>query len=273
MTIKSVAPYTTVLHEGNAYWMARLCKEIYLKTSADNELPDESSILASIKGDDNGFISVFAVDKNSAQGALIEHQDYLCLTFRGTNEVADWLDNINAFCTRQLFGEFHRGFWQSTEDVWPLLIEQYQLCQAQKKRPVFITGHSLGGAMATIAAAKFIQLDQAFTSVYTFGQPRVLSRDTARIYNIECKSRSFRFHNNNDIVTRVPARFMGYSHGGSYLYITQEQTIKSEAGFWFKFIDHFDGAFNALREQGIDAIADHDMHHYLEAVEKWDIET
>ena len=73
--------------------------------------------------------------------------------------------------------------------------------------------------MATIAAAKFIHEDMPFTSVYTFGQPRAMTRDTSRIFNMECKSRFFRFHNNNDLVTRVPARVMGYSHVGSYMYI------------------------------------------------------
>ena len=48
---------------------------------------------------------------NSAQGALIEHEDYLCMAFRGTDELGDWLDNINAFSTEVLFGKFHRGFW------------------------------------------------------------------------------------------------------------------------------------------------------------------
>lgn len=141
----------------------------------------------------------------------------------------------------------------------------------RKKRPFFITGHSLGGAMATIAAARFIQQDRPFTSVYTFGQPRALTRDTARIFNIECKDRYFRFHNNNDIVTRVPARVMGYSHIGSYLYISQEQEPNRGSGFWFRFVDYVDGALSAIKEKGIDAVEDHDMGKYLSAVQKWDL--
>ena len=96
-------------------------------------------------------------------------------------------------------------------------------------------------------------------------------RETAQIFNMECKSRFFRFHNNNDIVTRVPARLMGYSHVGSYLYISEEKEIHQQPGFWFRFVDYVDGALNDLRTKGIDAITDHDMKEYLEAVEKWDI--
>ena len=201
MTNKQVSPYKTELDAGNAYWMARLSKEVYLKRSEDNQAPDEDSILANLKKEDGKFISVLGIDKNSAQAALIEHESFLCIAFRGTDELADWLDNINAFSTKALFGEFHRGFWNSVEDVWRPINDKFRFLQQERKRPLFITGHSLGGAMATIAAAKLAHEDKPFTSVYTFGQPRALTRETAQIFDAECKSRFFRFHNNNDLVT------------------------------------------------------------------------
>lgn len=115
--MKKVSPYKTTLDSGNAYWMARLAKEVYLPKSANNQTPDEDAILQNLKQDDDQFISVLEVDKNSAQAALFEHEEYLCMAFRGTNELADWLDNINAFSTKVLFGEFHRGFWNSIENA------------------------------------------------------------------------------------------------------------------------------------------------------------
>ena len=124
--------------------------------------------------------------------------------------------------------------------------------------------------MATIAAAKLIHEDKPFTSVYTFGQPRALSRETAQIFNVESKSRFFRFHNNNDIVTRVPARLMGYSHVGSYLYITEEKEIHQEVGFWFRFLDKIEGVIKDIKESGFDSIKDYDMNEYLKAIKKWD---
>ena len=270
---KKVAPYETKLHEGNAYWMARLSKEVYEKTSEDDESPNEEKILKNLQGCDSNFISVHGANKNSAQAALIEHEEFLCMAFRGTDELADWLDNINAFSTKKLFGEFHRGFFKSVEDVWEPIDDKFRELQGQKKRPLFITGHSLGGAMATIAAAKFIHEDKPFTSVYTFGQPRALTRDTARIFNMECSSRFFRFHNNNDLVTRVPARLMGYSHVGSYFYISKEKKICQDVGRWFKFVDSVSGAFEAAKKEKFDGIDDHDMGKYLEAIEKWDMHT
>lgn len=270
--MQKVSPYKTKLDAANAYWMARISSEVYLRKSDKDPSPDEIKILKNLQQDDEKFISVYGVDKNSAQGIIVEHEDYLCLAFRGTDELADWLDNINAFAVDRLFGEFHQGFWKSLDDIWSPLYQQIIDLQVLSKRPIFITGHSLGGAMATIAAAKLIHEDKPFTNVYTFGQPRAMTRATSRLFNAECKSRFFRFHNNNDLVTRVPARFMGYSHIGSYLYISQEGIINQDSGFWFRFLDYVDGAFNAVQEKGLDGIEDHAMGNYLKFIIDWQLD-
>ena len=205
--MKTIEPYKTSLSPNNAYWMARLAKVAYAHLPSGH--PDEANILQDLKDEDQQFISVTGTSKDTAQAILVEHNDYFCLAFRGTNELADWLDNLNAFPEKILFGEFHRGFVRSVDDVWAPLFNKYLELRVQKKRPMFLTGHSLGGAMAAIAAAKFIHKALPFTSVYTFGQPRSMTRETARIFNAEAKSQFFRFQNNNDLVTRAPARLHG----------------------------------------------------------------
>lgn len=267
----SISEYKTGLDQGNAYWMAKISTEVYLQQSKTDQNPNELKILENLNKEDPAFISVTGESVNSAQAILVEHERYYCMAFRGTNEVADWLDNINVFPVKELFGEFHRGFWQSVEDVWETIFSTYHQLNQKKKRPLFLTGHSLGGAMATIAAARLVQLDLPFTSVYTFGQPRTMTRHTSRIFNMECKSRFYRFHNNNDLITRVPTRLMGYSHVGNYLYISSEQTIHEESGFWFRFLDLVDGAIEAVREKGLDGFEDHRMENYLVSIKNWQL--
>lgn len=266
--MKSVEPYKTVLSGNNAYWMARIAKAVYTKVPGGVN-PDKTKIRDDLKSEDPKIINVEETSKNSAQAALIEHEDYICIAFRGTDEIKDWLDNLNAFQERALFGGFHRGFWHSLHDVWTPLYDHYQELRSKKKRPLFLTGHSLGGAMATVGAAKLIHEDRPFTSVYTFGQPRAVTHDTARIFNVEASGRYFRFQNNNDMVTRVPGRLMGYSHVGSCLYISEEKKIHKDPGFWFRFLDSVDGAIEAVRETGIDAVEDHSMDDYLGAIAEW----
>jgi triacylglycerol lipase len=268
-----IEPYKTRFSHSNAYWMARLAQSAYV-CRGNSTAPDEGGILADLRAEDPEFLSIAGIDKSSSQAVLIEHQDYWCFAFRGTDEMRDWLDNINAFPTRALFGEFHRGFAQSTEDVWEPLFERYQAGRqadrrAARPRPVFLTGHSLGGAMATVAAAKLLHVDHPFTSVYTFGQPRTMTLETARIFNSEAKDRFFRFQNNGDIVTRVPSRLMGYSHVGTCLYIAQDKQIHDDIGFWFRFLDTLEGAVEAAIDTRLDAVEDHAMSDYLSAILAW----
>ena len=265
---KVIQPYKTTLNSGNAYWMARLSKEIYTEVSESNA-PDGGKILKSLQADDSGFLSVFPIDKGNVEAALVEHEEYLCMVFRGTDEIKDWIDNINASLVEKLFGGFHKGFWEATEEVWSDLKPEYQKKREKKRLSLFITGHSLGGAMATIAAAKLIQSDQPFISVYTFGQPRAMNQDAARIFNTKCKDRFFRFQNNNDVVTRVPVRRTGYSHVGNTLYISKEKKIHDNPGVEFKFLDTIDGYEEALKAKRIDAIEDHKMDYYLAAIDGW----
>lgn len=260
-----VKPYRTTLDHGNAYWMARLASAIYLGTTK----PDEQRILKDLKSEDPAFLSVYGVSKNSAQAALVEHENYLALVFRGTDELSDWIDNINSFPEQALFGAFHRGFLHSVMDIWDELFARYKELNQRKPRGLFLTGHSLGGAMATVATSILIQQDETFTSTYTFGQPRAATRAASRIYNVEAGAKTFRFQNNNDLVTRAPARIMGYSHVGTYLYITQKQQILQDPGRWLEFLDNVSGAMESLNEIGIDGVVDHGMQHYLAAVRAW----
>lgn len=264
---REVSPYTTSLYSGNAYWMARLASKVYTD--------DVREILDDLSNEDANFIEVYPYNQVSSQAILVEHDQYFCMAFRGTDELADWIDNINSHPTKELFGEFHRGFWNAIDRIWSQIFDDYKrLNNKIQKKPLFLTGHSLGGAMAIIAASKLIHIDQPFISVYTFGQPRAMTHPTARIFNNECKSRCFRFNNNNDLVTRAPSRLMGYSHVGTYLHITEDKRIEPELGLWYRFVDNVNGALDALRKaveekEGIDFVQDHDMSDYLSAIGSW----
>ncbi|MDE5073843.1 MAG: lipase family protein [Trichodesmium sp. St5_bin8] len=269
--LRTIEPYKTFLIKNNAYWMARISDLTYC--CGQDSKPDEEKIIADLKAEDKKFISVTGESKNSSQAILVKHEDYLCMGFRGTDELKDWLYNINVKRKKMLFGKFHAGFANSLKDVWKPLFNKYQELRQKKKRPLFLTGHSLGGSIATVAAARLIHQDLPFISVYTFGQPRTVDRRTARVFNAEAKSRFFRFHNNNDIITRVPSRTAGYSHVGTCVYVTQEITLHVDPGFWFRFVDGIDGVVNDISKLSIDFITDHDMGKYLSAVKSWNLIT
>jgi len=203
---------------------------------------------------------------------VIRHEHCIVIAFRGTDEAADWLDNVNALSVDHALGEVHRGFQAALMDIWPQMkstIRAFQPPGDSPRLPIWITGHSLGGALAVLAAAQLIDEDSPFYGVYTFGQPRVGDRTFSRIYNVEAASRTYRFQNNNDIVTRIPARVMGYSHVGKFVYISDKKKLSTDSGAWFRFLDSVRGVVNNIGDLGLDGVDDHAMHHYLKAITDW----
>ena len=81
--------------------------------------------------------------------------------------------------------------------------------QLKVRKDVYMTGHSLGAAMATIAATRYQPIE-----LFTFGSPRVGGSKFIR--NIKCPH--LRFMNNNDIVCRIPPAWLGFRHHGDMIY-------------------------------------------------------
>jgi hypothetical protein len=84
----------------------------------------------------------------------------------------------------------------------------------------YITGHSLGGALAQIASAALNRDNLA--ACYTFGSPRV---GTAG-FDEQVKCPHYRVINNWDLVPALPvASFRGYSHNGDPRLLTPKRLV------------------------------------------------
>ena len=268
LDVKECKPSRTGYTPNNAFCMATIAKLVYMKR--DSGEPDKDAILEDLRLLDEGFEEVAPFDRNSSQSILVRHKRYAVAAFRGTDELADWWDNLKAISVSHPLGSVHQGFQDALMDVWPAMRTKLREFRNNTRGlPLWLTGHSLGGAMATLAAAQLIHADEPFYGVYTFGQPRCGSRDFARTFNNEAKDRFFRFQNNSDIVTRAPARIMGYSHVGRFIHISSDGDLDWDIGWWYQFVDTVKGAVDDLGEKGIDAVKDHEMDEYLGAIKKW----
>ncbi len=103
----------------------------------------------------------------------------------------------------------HSGFLEEINKLWNSIsadIKQYA-----STIPVWVTGHSLGGAMATLAGMKY-----KFEAVTTFGEPRV-----GRKINLAFQAKNHvRYVNGNDPVTKLPPKFFSYyQHHGDKISI------------------------------------------------------
>ena len=113
--------------------------------------------------------------------------------------LGNWVTNFNLGARAR---DVHRGFEDAVDAVWS------DVAAALKgaEQPLFITGHSLGGALAIIAAERLRrELKIEATAVYTFGAPRVGSAAFAGSYNAcGLGDRSYRLIHGLDIVPTLP---------------------------------------------------------------------
>ena len=104
------------------------------------------------------------------------------LIFRGTMTTRELLRDFSINLSRYPYaalGKVHDGFVQVYDKFRPAILDS--LSRAGSGKRLFIAGHSLGAALATLAAPD-ICLSTAFTSpvVYTYGSPRVGDRGVRR---------------------------------------------------------------------------------------------
>jgi triacylglycerol lipase len=102
------------------------------------------------------------------------NDDVTVIAFRGTNlgEGADWIVNLNFVFTNDADrGMFHPGFAGAYA---PMKDEVELLVGVARPKYLWITGHSLGGALAAICAFEMTERNIGHvTDVMTFGQPMV----------------------------------------------------------------------------------------------------
>ncbi|WP_134704863.1 lipase family protein [Ammoniphilus sp. YIM 78166] len=142
-------------------------------------------------------------------GYIAESDEEIIVAFRGTE--TNW-DRLTDLSTRPVSfpfvpqgGEVARGFLILYRLIRFQLGNTLGKLSSQKR--LFVTGHSLGGALATMAALD-IAVNTKFKRpiVYTFASPRVGTSTFADTYNriVKC---SFRIYNVNDLIPRLPLNF------------------------------------------------------------------
>ncbi|MCM8540965.1 MAG: lipase family protein [Lentisphaeraceae bacterium] len=181
---------------------------------------------------DNVFIEGFDTDFLSRKGTQCHvHAKPGCVivAFRGTQEIEDILTDISAFkkFKKELSGKIHSGFYQAFLDIYPQLEKCLSIYKA-KRQPVIFTGHSLGGALALLAAKWWYDFGGIVARVVTFGCPRVYVKDSARFYDLN--SLTFRYEASGDIIPHLPLLLMGYAHVGSCIYLSDHKILQHT---WF----------------------------------------
>lgn len=169
-----------------------------------------------------GFESAALMLEGSMAGYFLKIEDQAVIVFRGTDDLNDWLANLDTDIAKTGSGLAHRGFYSSYQD---LASQVYTLLNKTEVKRVWITGHSLGGALAVMCGLDLADRDDvAIDGLITFGQPMVAKPDLAKRIEELLPGRYVHYVNQKDVVTRIPP---GFEHCGSVVWYKGDEVRRS----------------------------------------------
>lgn len=150
------------------------------------------------------------------RGVIVRKSNATIVAFAGTDPL-HLLNWISDFSLGRPKASVHAGFEDAAQAVWGDVRDA--LTAAQKNTsPIFITGHSLGAAVAVIAADfARVEIGLANAQVYLYGCPRVGREEFVAPYNRTFGDKTYRLVHGADVVPTVPPPNLGFLHVGRYL--------------------------------------------------------
>ena len=236
---------------------------------------DEAATRSTLE--EQGFTQQKILDHEETQGFVAGSDGVVVVAFRGTeaDQTKDLASDARLRMTAGPRGEVHRGFLAALDAVWDNVDAGQSVLRTVQEfssggQPIWVTGHSLGAGLATLATARLtLDNDIGVAGLYTFGSPRVGDEEFAEAFDNVMKERTFRFVNNNDVVTRVPlpGKLLPYRHIGQLQYFKESGELKDEIGWFEKTLDRLAGRMDDLFEAGTDGMKDHSMTEYVRLLE------
>jgi predicted lipase len=246
-----------------------------------------------------GFPTHEVIENGPAKGVVMTAGQEAVIAFEGTNgldDIGDWFANLNTSRGDIPEGVVHGGFLGHYNRVAD---QVRKILDKKAVSHVWITGHSLGGAMAVLCAADLERRGTVTVrGVMTFGQPLLLTPACARVVNETFMGRHLRIVNEADVVPCVAPGFRG---GGSLVWVkngipeycppamrafaADDGTVMQDDGEAEGPTPLTEEEFERLKQQVKDqfalvspdepikaqampTITDHNMQRYVEAIQK-----
>lgn len=210
-------------------------------------------------------VFIFVGAKTGARGFVLRQDadSTQWLAFRGTQTLEDIRTDADYVQSRDtvLNLAFHRGFKNATDELMPLMLPH--LNPAYR---TFLTGHSLGGAMAAIAGLE-LQAKGFKAKAITFGQPKVTHKAGAKRAQLDL----VRFIHGRDLVALVPP--LDWAPGrekASYAHFGRE--IALQDGEYECLQEHYPKRYDPeswFDQAKLSALGDHAMQHYVTRIGEW----
>jgi triacylglycerol lipase len=164
------------------------------------------------------------ISEGSTDCYIAWSNQFVIVAFRGTQpeQWQDTLTDLKILLVPWLAGRVHSGFKEALDDVWPQL--EPAIDALAPGRTVWFCGHSLGAALATLAAYQYPNA----RGVCAFGCPRVGDEAFAVAFNARFGASALRYVNHFDVVTHVPLPPL-YAHVEVPRFIAADGTVSDRA--------------------------------------------
>ncbi|MFN3385709.1 MAG: lipase family protein [Candidatus Thermochlorobacter sp.] len=221
-------PDATTFNICNAWWLAEIALLAYADVEFIQKVFDETEL-----HETGAKVKTF--QKESLWCFVAYTDQTLLIAFRGTelqsfwDSVQDLITDFNFFPVSDGAGaKVHRGFLSSIESVWQELEAHVTALYLQKPRKIWLTGHSLGAALATLAADKLTrETALPVQGLYTFGSPRVGDLNfLQRFLTYPFSRNTYRIVLGEDIVPHAPP-VRWFRHVGRLHFINERDEMVS----------------------------------------------
>ena len=155
--------------------------------------------------------------------AVDSTHELIVLSFRGSRSVRNWVNNLDflvgptSLCPDCSVG---KGYWKSWLEAESNVMDA--IARARKEHPtyrVIATGHSLGGALAALAAA-VLRSQGCHVDLYTYGAPKLGYDAVSKFLESNEHGNTYRVTHKYDLVPKVTPAILGFRHISPEYYIT-----------------------------------------------------
>jgi triacylglycerol lipase len=220
-------PQAAAYSRANALWLAELSRLVYRHDVEEVNPPPRPRRSHFLQRAGLRQCAFLISEKTNTKAMLVESigpPAFAVLVFRGTQRsYRDARTDLDCRILRSGGGEtgVHKGFGNAVDSLW----DDIEPHLSGLACPLFYTGHSLGAALAVVAASR-----RAPQAVYTFASPRIGNEAfAASLANVPIH----RVVDDQDTVTSLPPKLLGFRHVGALQLLKGQEEKRS---FWDTFI-------------------------------------
>ncbi len=257
---------------------ARVLAHWSQRAYAESDLCDpatDTHVLVRLIGDEPSPSLPQCDSSGAGRGRLVPGCS-LCIivAFRGTASLRNFIEDAECWKVRVAAGSVHSGFYRCLLGIEAELTRRILALGAGtsssplQARPIFVTGHSLGGAIAALFASRWTNPSYPIAQTCTFGQPRVGDKPWADHFTALHGSKTFRVINEDDLIPRLPGVLAGFRHAGQEVFFPAFSS--SSSSFWLnppwhrKLFSDARALWRAYRTHTDVLLRDHHIASYLE---------